>query len=221
MERCCCCLQRAGTGLCVPRRCCYCCPRAPTFLCSLPQHGCQHGHGPCSETCNRLAHSPHTRALPTFRGSHARPRLGWLLGAARQQPAVPPLSHAHAQCVSTHARTPAVRGCGPRTVTQMLQPQLLSAGCSEIAGLTGAGIPGRTAAAGARRGHTAPLCCVLTASWEGPQAGRGAGAASGPTACQGFPRGPGASPIPCAPAVTPCLSQGPPTGPSWAAPLPL
>lgn len=58
----------------------------------------------------------------------------------------------------------------------------------------------------------APLCCVPTASWEGlgqpvaPQPGRA-------------PHG--ASPIPGAPAVTPCLSQGPPTGPSSAAPLPL
>lgn len=96
---CCCCLQRAGTGLCVPR--CCCCPP-----CSA---ACPARARPLLRDPARLAHSPRCRALPTLRGSHARPRLGWLLGAARQQPAVPALSHAHAECVSTHACTPAAR----------------------------------------------------------------------------------------------------------------
>lgn len=46
---------------------------------------------------------------------------------------------------------------------------------------------GYPAAAGAWCGHSALLCCVLTDSWDRPQAGRGAGAASSLT---GFPTGP-------------------------------
>lgn len=109
---------RAGTGPCVPPHSC------PPSSAACPAWLAL-GHCPCSGTRTRLSHSPHARALPTCRGSHAHPRLGWLLGAARQQPAVPPLSRAHAECVSRHACTPAVRGCGPCTATQVLQPQLL------------------------------------------------------------------------------------------------